>query len=310
MRQSYLPTISELHAFCACARTGSATRAAETLNLTQSAVSRSLATLEDRLGIQLFDRVRQRLVLSEAGRAFQRDADRLLGDLEHAAVSMIAFGGERTVLRIAVLPTFGTRWLAGRLAAFRQHQPDVTIDLVSRLDAVDFDGEPFDGAIQRTELRAVNAAVVPLIDEVLVVVAAPSLIGEQGILDDSDLARLPLLQQTTRPTLWLDWFRDAGLDWRHLLRGDRFEHFDMVIHAAVGGLGVALVPEIVVADELAAGRLVIASRRRLVVGEPYALIHPQRSNDNAAFDAFREWLVKEAQASTARATGGDHRAIG
>ena len=297
MRQSYLPTISELHAFAACARTGSATRAAETLNLTQSAVSRSLATLEDRLGIRLFDRVRQRLVLSQAGRAFQRDADRLLDDLEHAAVSMIAFGGERSVLRIAVLPTFGTRWLAGRLASFRAKQPDVTIDLVSRLDAVDFDDESFDGAIQRTELRAANAAVVPLIDEVLVVVAAPSVIGRQGVLDDVDLARLPLLQQTTRPTLWLDWFRDAGIDLRHLLRGDRFEHFDMVIHAATGGLGAALVPEIVVADELAAGRLVIASRRRLVVGAPYALIHPERSTANAAFVAFRDWLVAEAAVS-------------
>lgn len=296
MRHSYLPTLSELQAFAACARTGSATRAAEILNLTQGAVSRSLSTLEKRLGIMLFDRVRQRLVLSEAGRAFQRDVERVLGDLEQAAVSLIAFGGDRSLLRIAVLPTFGTRWLAGRLAGFRARQPDVTIDLVARLDAVDFEDEPFDGAIQRSELRPAGATVVPLIAERLVAVAAPSLLRGKDLSDDTGLARMPLLQQTTRPTLWLDWFRDAGLDVRDVLRGDRFEHFDMVIHAAIGGLGAALVPEIVVADELASGRLVVASPRRLVVSAPYALIHPQRSHDNPAFVAFRDWLLHEAGA--------------
>jgi len=296
MRHNYLPTISELHAFVACARTGSATRAAEELNLTQSAVSRALATLEERLGVRLFERVRQRLVLSEAGRAFGREAERILGDLGQAAMSIMAFGGERRLLRIAVLPTFGTRWLAPRLAGFRARYPDAMFDIVSRLDPLDFDAEPFDCAIQRSELRPAAASVVPLMPERLVVVASPRLVGGQGGVSDDELARLPLLQQTTRPTLWVDWFRDAGLDVRSLLRGDRFEHFDMVIHAAVGGLGVALVPEIVAADELAAGRLAIASPRRLIVSAPYALIHPQRSDANPAFAAFRDWLLAEAAA--------------
>src|SRR5690606_39019780 len=134
---------------------------------------------------------------------------------------------------------------------FRLLVPDLTFDIVSRLEPVDFDADPFDAAIQRSDMRPANAELTPLMEERLVVVAAPALLGGRLALDDGELARLPLLQQRTRPTLWLDWFRDAGLDARSVLRGDRFEHFDMVIAAAVSGLGIALVPEMLAETEIA-----------------------------------------------------------
>ena len=296
MRYSYMPTINELHAFCTCARTGSATRAASELNLTQSAVSRSLGTLEDRLGVRLFHRVKQRLVLSEAGRAFRREADAILADLGQAAMTVMAFGGHSKVLRLAVLPTFAKIWLTPRLKDFRVLAPDVTFDIVSRLEPVDFDTDPFDAAIQRSDMLPANAELVPLMEEQLVVVAAPRLVEGRGGLADEELARLPLLQQTTRPNLWLDWFRDAGIDARSVLRGDRFEHFDMVIVAATSGLGIALVPEVLAEAEIASGRLVRASERRLVVGAPYSLIYPSRSSELSGFIAFRDWLAGYGQA--------------
>ena len=291
MRYAYIPTINELHAFCACARTGSATRAASELNLTQSAVSRSLGTLEDRLGVRLFHRVKQRLVLSEAGRAFRREADRILADLGQAAMTVMAFGGQTDVLRLAVLPTFAKIWLAPRLKDFRALAPGVTFDVVARLEPVDFDADPFDAAIQRSDMLPADAEMTPLMEEQLVVVAAPELVAGRGGLSDEELARLPLLQQTTRPTLWFDWFRDAGIDARSVLRGDRFEHFDMVIVAAISGLGIALVPEVLAQADIAAGRLVRASERRLVVGAPYSLIYPARSAEIEGFSAFRDWLA-------------------
>ena len=112
------------------------------------------------------------------------------------------------------------------------------------------------------------------------------------------LAELPLLQQATRPSLWLDWFRHAGRDPRTILRGARFDHFDMVMTAAVAGLGVALVPEMLVRNELRDGRLVLASERRLPGAEPYALLFPARSEAIAGFSRFRDWLVAEAQADS------------
>ena len=295
MRETYLPTISELQAFVACTRTGSVTRAAEALNLTQSAVSRSLTTLENRLGVRLFHRVRKRLVLSDAGRVFRREAERLLAGLDQAAVTVMAFGGH-DVLRLATLPTLGAKWLVPRLARFRAAHPGVTFDLSSRLDAIDFDNDPLDGAIQRTDLRPAGAEAMVLMEEVLIVVAAPTLLS--GPAGDADLARLPLLQQSTRPTLWLDWFRDTGIDPRSILRGDRFEHFGMVATAAAGGLGLALVPEVLVADDLASGRLVRASERRVAGSAPYALLYPERSAASPIFRAFRDWLADEAGTGT------------
>ena len=294
MRDSHIPTIGELHAFTACARTGSTTRAADELHLTQSAVSRSLGTLEERLGVRLFHRVKQRLVLSDAGRTFRREAERILDDLQQAAVAVMAFGGHSEVLRLAVLPTFGSRWLVPRLRAFREIMPNMIFDIVSRLEPVDFDADPFDAAIQRSNLRPPNTELVPLMDEQLVVVAAPELLAGKGSLSDDELARLPLLQQTTRPSLWLDWFRDAGNDPRALLRGPRFEHFDMVIGAAVSGLGIGLVPEILVEPEIAAGRLVLPTDRRLIVSAPYSLIFPARSLEIEGFGPFRNWLASHA----------------
>jgi len=295
MRYAYTPTIGELQAFCACARTGSATRAAGELNLTQSAVSRALGTLEDRLGVRLFDRVRQRLVLSEAGRAFRREAERILAELNQASMTVMAFGGHSKVLRLAVLPTFAKIWLTPRLKDFRTLAPDTTFDIVSRLKPVDFETDPFDAAIQRSDMLPANAELTPLMEERLVVVAAPGLLAGRQALDDEELATLPLLQQTTRPTLWLDWFRDAGLDARSVLRGDRFEHFDMVMVAAASGLGVALVPEMLAEAEIAAGRLALASARQLVVAEPYSLIYPSRSLEIEGFAAFRDWLAGSGQ---------------
>lgn len=292
MRESYLPTVSELAAFVACARTGATTRAAEEMNLTQSAVSRSLATLEERLGVRLFHREKRRLVLSDAGRAFLREAEPLLEDLRRAAVGVMAFGGRTDVIRMAVLPSFGTAWLIPRLARFRALHPQATFDIAARLEPVDFDTDPFDIAIQRGDMRPAGAEAIELMAEWLIVVAAPALVS--GPVEDAALARLPLLQQSTRPSLWLDWFRDAGLDPRPILRGARFEQFGMLVAAAIAGLGIAIVPEPVVAEELARGRLVRASARRLRGGQPYAAILPQRRAASPVIGAFRDWLAAEA----------------
>ncbi len=291
MRRAYTPTLPELQAFVQAARNGSATRAALALGLTQSAVSRSLATLEDRLGVRLFHRLRQRLTLSDAGRALLPDAERILADLDTSALTVMSFGGHRDVLRLAVLPTFGAVWLIPRLARFAARAPGVTVDMSTTLEPLDFDRDPRDAAILRAPAALRGARSALLAQERLVVVAAPSLVS--GPLDDPALARLPLLQQATRPDLWLDWFRDAGLDPVRILRGPRFEQFGMVLAAAQAGLGVALVPDMLVAPDLEAGRLRLASRRSMVSAAPYVLTWPARSEDVSAFRAFRDWIVTD-----------------
>ena len=295
MRRSYTPTVGELETFRALAEAGSATRAAQTLGLTQSAISRSLQSLEERLGVRLFHRVRQRLILSDAGRSFLRDAERILAAIDGAVLTVMSFGGREKLLRLVALPTFASAWLIPRLARFAAIAPEITIDVTSALGPVDFSRDPADAAIQRLELRSRGAEAVALLDETLIVVASPQIVGREGQLSDGDLATtLPLLQQATRPDLWLRWFQEAQMDAVSILRGPRFEHFGMVLAAARAGLGAALVPQILVEEELASGRLVRASPRSLDGGSPYALIFPPQQSDNPAFCLFRDWLIEEA----------------
>ncbi|OOY12182.1 LysR family transcriptional regulator [Thioclava marina] len=293
MRKNYTPTINELQAFAACARLGTTTRAAAELNLTQSAVSRSLGTLEERLGVALFDRVRKRLVLSPAGQVFLAQAEDILGRIDTAAMGAMAFGGAQAVLRMAVLPSFARSWLIPRLAGFEAAQPQVSLDLSARLLPVDFERDPFDLAIMRSRHEQVGAEIESLVAEELIVVAAPHLMAGREALDDEAVLDLPLLQQSTRPTLWLDWFRESGRDARRILRGARFDHFDMILDAASAGMGLGLVPAIIAQGALVSGRLVQATPRRFATGESYALILPERAREAPHVSAFRDWLRAE-----------------
>ena len=112
-------------------------------------------------------------------------------------------------------------------------------------------------------------------------------------LDDAELAALPLLQQSTRPTLWLQWFQAAGIDPRTTLRGHRFEQFSMVVEAAVAGLGVALVPQVLAARELASGQLVLASANRIAGEFPYRLAFRPGTEDRPGLREFLRWISAE-----------------
>lgn len=276
MRRSWTPTLPELQAFAAAARTGSATGAGAALNLTQSAISRAIGTLEARLGTRLFRRERQRLILSDAGRAFLPEAEGILARLDAAALQVMAFGGQPAVLRGVCLPSFATAWLIPRLATFRAAHPGITFDIAATLGRPDLEAHDF--AILRGDPPA-GADSAILCDEVLVAVAAPSLSGE--------LSALPLLQQATRPDLWPCWFGAAA----PRLQGPRFEQFGMVLAAARAGLGVALVPEVLAASDLASGALVLASDRRLPTDTPYRLAWPARRAASPALSALRAHLT-------------------
>ncbi|MDN5789109.1 LysR substrate-binding domain-containing protein, partial [Pseudorhodobacter sp.] len=278
---------------------GSATRAAAALGLTQSAISRALNSLEARLGVALFHRIRQRLVLSDAGRVLLPEAERMLADLDRAALTVMSFGGHRSVLRLASLPTFAALWLIPRLPGFAAIAPEVTFDLSTTLAPLDFERDPRDVAILRAQPNLRGAEVSLLAEERLVVVAAPALLPQAGMPEEAALARLPLLQQATRPNLWLDWFLNAGLDPISILRGARFEQFGMVLAAARAGLGLALVPELFVNADLTSGALRRGSARAMISATPYVLTYPTRSLDLPAFCRFRDWILADTSKTRA-----------
>lgn len=292
-----LPSTAALVAFEAAARHQSFTRAADELALTQSAVCRQIAALEATLAVKLFRRTRRGVVLTPAGAAYARKVAARLDALEADALDLRAGSGERRVVELAVVPTFATRWLLPRLADFAREAPQVQLDLHVRTRPFLFDGSGLDAAIYAGDGHWAGCTCRRLMGERLVAVASPALLPAGGLGDDvAALGRLPLLQQTTRPDAWRRWFAQAGVEVDGDLRGARYELFSMSIEAAVQGLGVALVPERFVADELATGRLVRAVATAFDSDRGYYFVVPE-GEPTPALQALGDWLVRQSSAA-------------
>ena len=142
LRRAFLPSTADLLAFEAAARHQSISRAAGELHLTQSAVSRQIRQLEEQLGTALFHRVRQRVVLTDAGRVYAADVQAVLQQLSASTQKAMAFASTDGLLNLAVLPTLGTRWLIPRLGRFMALHPQVMVNLSARTEPFDFTGTP------------------------------------------------------------------------------------------------------------------------------------------------------------------------
>ncbi|MFC3676134.1 LysR substrate-binding domain-containing protein [Ferrovibrio xuzhouensis] len=289
----FLPPLSALTAFEAAARHQSFTAAARELNISQAAISRRVQLLEEILGLTLFERVRQRVVLTPAGAAYARELQDALGRIGTATVNTMAARTGQATLTIATLPTFGTRWLIPRLPDFAAKHPQITINLPTRIESFDFAAEPLDAAISFGDLVSPPSAVMDkLIDEELVPVASRRLLAKHKIRKPEDLFRIPLLQQSTRLKTWPDWFALQGIACPPVPLGPRYGQFAMVVQAAVVGMGAAIVPRFLVERELENGDLVIPFPQSLGSNQAYCLFYPEARRNDPALRAFRDWLLE------------------
>jgi LysR family glycine cleavage system transcriptional activator len=295
-----IPSTTALNVFEAAARHSSFTEAASELALTQSAVCRQIAGLESFLDLKLFRRSRRGVILTDAGTAYHRLVARQLDQLERDTLNLMTRRGKGGTLELAVVPTFGTRWLLPRLPRFAQQHPDITLNLSSRTRPFLFDDTELDAAIYAGDGNWPGAVTMLLMPETLVPVCSPALIAPRKRLTPQQLAQLPLLQQSTRPYAWRQWFESIGHVPGHELAGPRYELFFMSMQAAAVGLGVALVPEYDLGDDLASGRLVIPVPHRCPSDRAYYLSTPERKSDNPALEVFKAWLLQEVQAPGAQ----------
>lgn len=290
-----LPGTAALAAFEAAARLGSFTRAAAELNLTQGAISRHVAQLEAQLGVALFHRVRQRIGLTPAGRYFAEQAREVLSRLAQASARTIAFDSGGGTLDLAILPTFGARWLMPRLPDFFARHRDISINFSTRVRPFDLRAEGIDAAILSGAPTAPGLVCLRFLGEELVPVAAPAL--AECVHAPADLLHLPLLLQETRLDGWDRWFRTQGLQRGTDQPALVFEQFLLVIRAAVAGLGCALVPSILVQDEIDSGELRLLPGQRPDGSGGYHLVYPPERDAYGPLAAFRSWLLEAAGAS-------------
>jgi LysR family glycine cleavage system transcriptional activator len=287
----FLPSLSLLSAFEAAARTGSITAAAKELSLTQSAVSRQIRALEEQLEVELFHRERQSIRLTAGGDAYAREIRDALRKIGAASLNLRAnpFGG---TLTLAVLPTFGTRWLAPRLPRFLAAHPGITVNLFTRTQIFDFAIEPIDAAVHFGRANWPGAESVLLRGDRVVPVCSPALGRHYEFRRPSDLRKAPLLHMTTRPDAWEQWLAHHAVAF-DTVHGMLFDQFATAAEAAAAGLGVALVPDFLVEEELRSGRLVLALDLPVESADAYHLVWPRERAAHPPLVAFRDWLVAE-----------------
>ena len=232
LNKRYLPSITALQCFEAVTRHLSFTRAAEELNLTQSAVSKQVAQLEELLQHLLFRRVRRRLQLTPAGDLYLVEVRKILTQVEMSTHTLRSYGGETEVLRVSTPSTFGARWLVPRLKGWRLRHPQIHLDVCNEQEADELLQGRSDLAFYFGQGARPGTESLKLFGESLVAVCAPSSLPATAFVDATQLTDLVLLQNASRPQAWHEWFESQGLHTDHSYHGPRFDTFYMCIRAA------------------------------------------------------------------------------
>jgi LysR family glycine cleavage system transcriptional activator len=288
-----LPTLNALKAFEAAARHGSFTRAAEELCVTQGAVSHQVKALELELGLKLFNRERQRLVITDAGREYLT----VLRD----AFDRIAVGTDRLlqrqssgVLTVSTSPDFAAKWLVNRLGRFAEEYPDIDLRVSATLQHVDFAREDVDLAVRHGDGNWPGLEVARLSAEHLFAVCSPKLlIGRARLTKPADVLKFPLLHVDDRKD-WTRWLEAAGVIGAELSHGPVLNRASMVIDAAIDGQGVALARTTLAATDLINGRLVRPFAEELRLSKTYWIICPKAITSMPKIVRFRNGLLAEA----------------
>jgi DNA-binding transcriptional LysR family regulator len=293
VQRRLLPSTSALAAFEAVARLGSFTAAAQELDLTQGAVSRQIALLEEQFGRKLFERDSRNVRLSATGEIYAEAVRSALGQLRDAALGLMS-NRHSGMLNLAILPTFGTRWLMPLIPDFVENNPDITINFVTRIGRFDFARERLDAAIHHGLPDWPDAVSTLLMRETVMPVASPDFLASRAITTAADISRLPLLHMATRPGAWSEWFEEQGLS-APTGPGMQFEQFGTVAQACMAGLGVALLPQVLISGELQRGQLVATPGQPMQSRSAYYLVVPHDKRGHPPVASFRDWLLGQVE---------------
>lgn len=286
-----LPSTGALAAFDAVARLGSFSGAAEELSLTQGAVSRQISGLEDQLGVLLFERSSRGVGLTVAGVDYAKSIGNALSLIRSASLKAMT-KTHNDQLNLAILPTFGTRWLMPRIPRFVERHPEITLNFATRIGVFDFEKDGLDMAIHIGLPDWPGAECTFLMDEMVAPVASPAFLASHPVAGAEDLRALPLLHMASRPGAWNHWFQSLGLR-DAPSQGMRFEQFSSVAQACIAGLGVALMPLFLIESELRNGEIVQAFPHQVRSPSAYYAVAPVAKTDSRPVSVFREWLVEE-----------------
>ena len=292
------PSLPELHAIATAARLGSFSQAADELSVTQGAISRAIARLEEHLGIALFAREGRRSVLTRAGADYLQAVAPSIATIESATLAVRTRRSPRQ-LRLSVAPTLFSHWLIPRLPDFRARFPDTVLSFApyrrdDPLTAPDIDawirvGQP--------EWPPGIAADYLVGRDVVPVCRPADLEGPQAFRTPADLLAHPLLCHTHYPDNWQRWLAGVGCAHGPLQPAADLETVALLLQAVAAGLGVAVLQRSLLAPDIAAGRVAIAIDQPVSLNRGYFLCQPSARPVNPALQLWREWVLGQAVAT-------------
>jgi DNA-binding transcriptional LysR family regulator len=293
MSKRLVPSMTALQCFEAAARHLSFTRAAEELHLTQSAVSKQVAQLEEMLRHHLFLRIRRRLQLTPAGALYLAEVNKILTQVDMSSRYILTYGAQTEVLKVATQPSFGVRWLIPHLKGFGKRHPNIHLDIRNEMEPFALLQGSADVVFFYGQGTWPGATCVALFGEEVLPVCAPELLQGRRLTGAAEVAEQVLLQSTSRPEAWHEWFLDQGLHTDNSYHGPRFDTFYMALSAAQTGCGVALVPRYLVAKELAEGSLVVAWEHAMPSNGAHYLAYAEHAAEVPKVRALVDWVKEQ-----------------
>jgi len=293
-----LPPLNAVRAFEAAARLGSFKEAAAEPSVTHGAVSQQIRLLEEWLGPPaLFRRSVRRVVLTPAGAALLAEFGPALDRISGAVQQHRAKQGDAPVaeLRVNALATFSMRWLLPRLTRFRDEHPDIEVRLSTSNDTIDALSESFDVVIRGGPDSFHGFSSRFLLPERRLPVCSPGLLKLQPLDEVTDLSRHTLLHVTSMPRLWRDWLTEAGQSGLRPVGSVTLDHFYLTIQAALDGLGVAMGPTALIADDVAAGRLLTPFPDITLPARSYFAYVPEERSTDPHVAVFCDWLEQQGR---------------
>ncbi len=291
------PSMSELHAFATAARLGSFTKAAETLCLTQGAVSRAISRLESHFGQPLMKRSAHGLTLTDAGR---RLADATAGPLQaiESISSELRSTAGRQQLSLAVVPTLASVWLVPRLPEFHRRHPEITLSFAAYRRDEDFSqATPHAAILSGLPHQWPQCHSDYLLGREIVVICHPDRLQARKAAglwtDPRELLHEPLLYHTNATDNWQRWFDAVGVSGKPH-PGTALDQVSILVRAVMADMGIAVLQRCLVRDEIATGRVVTPFDIPVSLDRGYVLCCPQQRKDHPALSAFRAWILEVA----------------
>ncbi|RCW79260.1 LysR substrate-binding domain-containing protein [Paracoccus lutimaris] len=281
--------MTALRVIRAIAERGSTTAAAESMHMSQSAVSKQLLTVEALLGVQIFLRRPTGMVPTQIGEIYIEQALVAIKAMEDAAFRVARLQSDPHMLRLKVLPIFGDRWLLPRFEDFSRQHPEIEVQYTTF--AADSPAEQPDGVFRFGRGPFPNEDMLYLFGRDVRLVCTPDYLAGLGACQTlDDLAQGTVFEHPGTPLHWADLIAAHGRQDLPARKIVQFDYYTLVLRAAISGQGLALVPFQLIETELGAGQLVNPGAISYASDIGYWFTIPADRKPSAALRVFRDWL--------------------